>query len=66
MVNETDPRSVAAALLGKLGGQSRSEAKRAASAHNGRSSAVRKYPRCTYCELRRRTCYHLVKKEATK
>tara|TARA_R110002126_G_scaffold191592_1_gene339759 strand:- start:136 stop:336 length:201 start_codon:yes stop_codon:yes gene_type:complete len=66
MVNEADPRSVAAALLGKLGGQSRSEAKRAASAHNGRISAVRKHPRCENCEEKKRTCYHRVKKEVTK
>lgn len=66
MVNEADPRSIAAALLGKLGGQSRSEAKRAASAANGRKSARRKHPRCKNCEARRRTCYHLVAKEVTK
>ena len=66
MVNLADPRSVAAALLGKLGGQSRSESKRAASADNGRRSAVRKYPRCENCEEKKRTCYHRVPKEVTK
>jgi hypothetical protein len=61
MVNEADPRSVAAALLGKLGGQSRSEAKRAASQANGKHTP-RTYPRCEVCEAGRRTCYHLKKK----
>ena len=62
MVNEADLK-LAAQLLGRLGGLSRSPKKQAASAANGRSSAVRKFPRCTACEARRRTCYHLVAKE---
>jgi hypothetical protein len=61
MVNEADPRSVAAALLGRLGGLSRSPAKRASSAVNG-SRTPRLFPRCENCENRRRTCYHLKKK----
>ena len=68
-MNPQDPHSAAsaaAALLGKIGGQSKSPKKRAASAHNGRRSAVRKYPRCENCEEKKRTCYHRVPKEVTK
>jgi hypothetical protein len=63
MVNPADPRSLAAALLGKLGGQSRSPKKQAASAANGRRSAIRKHPRCENCEAKKRTCYHNTPKE---
>jgi hypothetical protein len=61
MVNTNDPRSLAAALLGRIGGQSTSDAKRAASAENGKHTP-RTYPRCEVCEAGRRTCYHLKKK----
>ena len=59
MANQSDPRSVAAALLGRIGGSSTSEAKRKSSAANG-SNTPRLFPRCPNCEMRRRTCHHLV------
>ena len=62
MVNEADLK-LAAQLLGRLGGLSRSPKKQFASANNGRKSARRSRPRCENCEARRRTCYHNTPKE---
>jgi len=57
-----DLKSQAAALLGRLGGLSKSLKKQKSSARNG-SRTPRLFPRCENCENRRRTCHHLVPKE---
>jgi len=57
-----DLKSQAAALLGRLGGLSKSLKKQKSSARNG-SRTPRLFPRCPACLQARRTCHHLVPKE---
>ena len=64
-MNPDDLKSQAAALLGRLGGLSRSAKKQRSSAKNG-SRTPRIYPRCEACEAARRTCRHLVPKKKDK
>jgi len=57
-----DLKSQAAALLGRLGGLSKSPKKRRSSAKNG-SRTPRLFPRCPACLAAKRTCHHLVRKD---
>ena len=65
-MNPEDLKSQAAALLGRLGGLSKSRKKQQSSARNG-SRTPRLFPRCPACLQSKRTCHHLVPKaEVTK
>ena len=56
-----DDLKLAAQVLGRLGGLSKSPKKRRSSAKNG-SRTPRVFPRCPACLAAKRTCHHLVPK----
>ena len=60
-MNPEDLKSQAAALLGRLGGLSKSPKKQQSSAKNG-SRTPRLFERCPACLQSKRTCHHLVPK----
>ena len=57
----SDDLKLAAQVLGRLGGLSKSPKKRRSSAKNG-SRTPRLFERCPACLQSKRTCHHLVPK----